>query len=309
MIVTVTLNAAIDKRYVVEDYQKGEVNRVKSCEATAGGKGLNVSKPIHIAGFPVIATGIVGGSAGDYITSTLDKMGVTNDFYKVKEESRTCINIWDEKHREQTEFLEPGFDLQEADFEKFVEKYKQLLEKASVVDMSGSIPKGLNESAYPRLIRLAKEKGIPVILDSSGKLLEEGIKEKPFLIKPNIDEIRMLTKKDCKTYKELCSAGEDLYNRGIENVVISLGSEGALLFSKEGNYKTCIPKINAVNTVGCGDAMIAGFAIGIHRGWPMKECLRYASGISVSAALREETGYFEKSDFEKILPQIKVEKI
>ena len=144
MILTVTLNAAIDKRYVVDGFQVGEVNRVKECAYTPGGKGLNVSKPASIAGAEVVATGFVGGHAGHYIEDSLKPFGIRSEFYHLADESRSCINIWDEVNHVQTEFLEPGFTVTEEDFANFEEKFKGLVAKADVVSMSGSVPKGLD---------------------------------------------------------------------------------------------------------------------------------------------------------------------
>ena len=126
MILTVTLNAAIDKRYVVEEFQVGEVNRMKACAYTPGGKGLNVSKPAAIAGARVVATGFVGGHAGDYITESLKDFRVESAFYRLDAESRSCINIWDEKNQVQTEFLEPGFQVTEEEFAGFLEHFSGL---------------------------------------------------------------------------------------------------------------------------------------------------------------------------------------
>ena len=197
MILTVTLNAAIDKRYVVDDFKAGEVNRVRECSYVPGGKGLNVSKPASIYGAEVVATGFVGGHAGNYIEDALKPFGIKGEFYHVDAESRSCINIWDEVNHVQTEFLEPGFTLTEEDFRGFEKKFTELVKDADVVSMSGSVPKGLDGTAYQRLVKIVKEAGKPVILDTSGKLLEMGIEACPTLIKPNIDEIRMLTGKHC----------------------------------------------------------------------------------------------------------------
>lgn len=309
MILTVTLNAAIDKRYVVDSFQEGEVNRVTQCTYTPGGKGLNVSKPAAIAGAGVTATGFVGGHAGNYIVDSLKEYGIISEFYHMKEESRSCINIWDEAKRKQTEFLEPGFTVGEADFEQFLEKFSLLLEGADVVAMSGSVPRGLDGSAYQRLTALAKEKGKKVILDTSGRLLADGISAKPTMVKPNIDEIRLLTGKHCDTREELLDAAVKIHREGVEAVVISLGAEGSLLVCEEGIFQAVVPKINAVNTVGCGDAMIAGFALGFEKGMSLPETLRLASAISASAALREETGFFVKEDMERILPEVQIKKL
>lgn len=309
MILTVTLNAAIDKRYVVEDYQEGQVNRVKECSYVPGGKGLNVSKPASIYGAEVVATGFVGGHAGNYIEDSLKPFGIKSEFYHVEAESRSCINIWDEVNHVQTEFLEPGFTLTEKDFDGFEQKFRTLVKGAKIVAMSGSVPKGLDGTAYQRLVRIVKEAGKPVILDTSGQLLEMGIQAAPTLIKPNIDEIRMLTGKTCDDINDIIEAAKEIHRNGVEIVAVSLGADGSLVVGEEGTFRAEVPKIDAVNTVGCGDAMIAGFAIGMEEGLSIPEMLRKASAVSAAAAMREETGFFCMEDMENLLPEIKITKL
>ena len=296
MILTVTLNAAIDKRYVVNNFKTGEVNRVKECTYVPGGKGLNVSKPASIYGAEVTATGFVGGYAGAYIENALKPFGIKSAFYHVAAESRSCINIWDEVNKVQTEFLEPGFTLTEEDFAGFEEKFRNLVKEAKVVAMSGSVPKGLDGTAYQRLIKIVKEAGIPVILDTSGKLLEMGIEAAPTMIKPNIDE-------------DIIDAAKEIHAKGVEIVAVSLGADGSLAVGNEGIFRALVPRINAVNTVGCGDSMIAGFALGLSRRLSLPETMKLASAISAAAAMREETGFFVMEDMEKLLPQIEVTKL
>lgn len=309
MILTVTLNAAIDKRYVVEEFKVGEVNRVKECAYVPGGKGLNVSKPAAVAGAEVVATGFVGGHAGNYIEASLKDYHVKSAFYHLESESRSCINIWDEKNCVQTEFLEPGFTVTESEFQGFVEEFKELVKKADVVAMSGSVPKGLDGTAYQKLVKVVKDAGKKVILDTSGKLLEMGIEACPTMIKPNIDEIRMLTGKECNEIGEIVEAAKEIHARGVEVVAVSLGADGSLAVSDEGVFRAIVPRIDAVNTVGCGDSMIAGFALGFAEGLGIEETLRKASAISAAAALREETGYFVMEDMQILYPQIKIEKM
>ena len=309
MILTVTLNAAIDKRYVVEEFKVGEVNRVKECAYVPGGKGLNVSKPAAVAGAEVVATGFVGGHAGNYIEASLKDYHVKSAFYHLESESRSCINNWDEKNCVQTEFLEPGFTVTESEFQGFVEEFKELVKKADVVAMSGSVPKGLDGTAYQKLVKVVKDAGKKVILDTSGKLLEMGIEACPTMIKPNIDEIRMLTGKECNEIGEIVEAAKEIHARGVEVVAVSLGADGSLAVSDEGVFRAIVPRIDAVNTVGCGDSMIAGFALGFAEGLGIEETLRKASAISAAAALREETGYFVMEDMQRLYPQIKIEKM
>lgn len=309
MILTVTLNAAIDKRYVVENFQVGQVNRVKECTYVPGGKGLNVSKPASVYGAKVVATGFAGGHAGAYIEDALKPFGIESAFYHVNAESRSCINIWDEVNQVQTEFLEPGFTLTQEDFDGFEKQFRELVKGAKVVAMSGSVPKGLDGTAYQRLVKIVKDAGIPVILDTSGKLLEMGIEALPTMVKPNIDEIRMLTGKDCDDIQDIIEAAKAIHKKGVKIVAVSLGADGSLVVGEEGIFRARVPKIQAVNTVGCGDSMIAGFALGLSEGRSLEETLRLASAISAAAAMREETGFFVMEDMEKLLPQIEISRL
>ena len=156
MILTVTANAAIDKRYVVEGFGVGNVNRVKSCVANAGGKGINVSRVASIAGEKVTATGFLGGHAGKFISEHVQEYGIKSEFVWCNGESRTCINIWDEKEKKQTEFLEPGFSVTEEDCNALLEKFSLLLKECRVVTISGSAPKGTGSGLYRKMIEKAR---------------------------------------------------------------------------------------------------------------------------------------------------------
>ena len=309
MILTVTANAAIDKRYVVEGFGVGNVNRVKSCVANAGGKGINVSRVASIAGEKVTATGFLGGHAGKFISEHVQEYGIKSEFVWCTGESRTCINIWDEKEKKQTEFLEPGFSVTEEDCNALLEKFSLLLKECRVVTISGSAPKGTGSGLYRKMIEKAREEGKPVILDTSGTLLEDCLLARPTMIKPNIDEIRALTKRPMNTRESMLRAAQDLHDDGIEIVAISLGGDGSLVSCQEGVFDVKVPKIDAVNTVGCGDSMIAGFAVGMSRGLSMEETIRLASAVSAANAMRLETGFIVKEDMERLLPQIRIKKI
>lgn len=309
MILTVTLNASIDKRYVVSDVKPGEVNRVSECVYSPGGKGINVARVASIYGERTAATGFLGGHAGEYIAEGLAPFKIKDEFFRIKGESRSCINIWDEQNHIQTELLEPGPVVSADDFFWFMENFTSVAKDADVISISGSAPKGLTADAYKEIIGVCKSLGKKVILDTSGKLLTDSIEALPDMIKPNIDEIRALTGKSCNDISEIVEAAHVLHDKGIPVVVVSLGADGSVVFSNEGAYRAVVPKIDAVNTVGCGDSMTAGFAIGFSKGWSMAETLKLASAISAAAALREETGYFLMEDMKRIIGDIKIEEL
>lgn len=309
MIVTVTLNAAIDKRYEVEAMQTGEVNRVKSCRLSAGGKGLNVSRVAVIAGENVTATGFAGGHTGKLLEELAQKDGIETAFIQTPGETRTCINIKDIKTGEQTELLEGGEAVPLEKLKEMEAKYQELLSEADVVTISGSVPKGVDEEIYIWMIQKAKEAGIPVLADTSGPLLAKCIGAGPDLIKPNQDEIKQLTKKSDLSKAEFVQTALCIREQGVLYVVISLGKEGSLMASPSGVYEAHVPLLNAVNTVGCGDSMLAGLAIGLKNKWDDETILRYASAISAANALQEATGFFVKADLERLFTQINIKKL
>lgn len=309
MILTVTLNVAVDKAYVIEGpLQAGEVMRVKTCSNTAGGKGLNVSKVIGLCGEEVLATGFTGGFNGAYVEQLLTEKGIPNEFVHVKGETRSCINILDGDGKS-TEFLEPGAPVTAEEEAAFLRKFETLLPKCSVVTMSGSAPKGLPADIYGKLIAMGKKAGVKMILDTSGQYLIEGVKAKPFLIKPNHDEIAQLLGRPAETMEEMLESAKELHRSGIPYVVISLGADGAAVVCGEGVYTARPPKIQAVNTVGCGDSMVGAMAAALERGYGVEEMLRYAVAVSSANAMNLETGYFRQEDMEENLKQVIVEKI
>jgi tagatose 6-phosphate kinase len=308
MITTITLNVAIDKAYVVEDFAKNTVTRVLKCTNTAGGKGLNVSKVIKLCGEDIVATGFVGGHAGAYVEDLLSEHNITTDFVHTKSETRSCINIL-ANDGSSTEFLEPGAPVTSEEVSEFYTKIEQLISQSDVITMSGSVPKGVNTTIYADLITKIKAQGKKVIMDTSGELLVNGIKACPTLIKPNSEELEALLNIKISNRSEVIEAAKQLQSTGIEYVVVSLGGDGALVVCKEGVFHGKPPKITPVNTVGCGDSMVGAFAVALTRNLPIEDALRYAVAVSAANALTMATGSFEVSDMEEILPKVVVERL
>lgn len=308
MITTVTLNVAVDKLYLVDEFHVGGVTRVKECSATAGGKGLNVARVASLLGEDVLAAGFVGGHSGGYVEELLKADGVKSSFVHVKGESRTCINIID-RGGKSTEFLEPGVTVTEKDKNRFLEEYTQAVQKSSVIALSGSMPRGCGPEFYSELIQLAKEGGCRVILDTSGENLKQGIEAMPTMIKPNQDEIAALTGANIKDRDDAVRAAEKLYDGGIPYVVVSLGKHGAVLVCREGAFEGTPPDVKVVNTVGCGDSMVAAFAAGFERGYPPEQALQFALAVSSANAMCRQTGFFHPTDLNEILSAGKVTKL
>ena len=295
MITTITLNVAVDKAYVIGKLTDHTVMRVNRCTNTAGGKGLNVAKVVHLCGEEVQATGFVGGFNGAYVEDMLKKQNIPSRFVHVQGETRSCINVLDEDGGS-TEFLEPGEPIRPEEVQEFLDQFDDIIADSSVVTVSGSVPKGVDVTMYAKLIEKIKAQGKKVVLDTSGALLKESIKACPTMVKPNTDEIEDLLGIKVNNHKDLVEGAKKLHEMGIPVVVVSLGGDGALVVSDEGVFRGQPPKIEVVNTVGCGDSMTAAFAVAFARGLSVQEALRYAIAVSAANAMIMETGSFREED-------------
>ena len=309
MILTVTLNTSIDKLYLIEAVHPETVMRVKEVHNTAGGKGLNVSRVAAKLQEPVVAMGFIGGFNGQYLESLISSPLVQCAFTRVRGETRSCINCWDLSSGRSTEYLEPGVPVTMEDVSRFLADFTAWLPKADIVSISGSVPRGVPEGFYCELIRLCRNAGVPVLVDTSGSLLVAAAKEKPLFIKPNEDEIAQLTGRAVSGREEAVQALISLHESGIPYAVLSMGEEGALLACDQGVFHGRPPKIIPRNTVGCGDSMVAGFAAGFARCLPVDEVFRMALAVSAANALSLFTGDFDPSDYDRLYPAVQIEKI
>ncbi len=309
IILTVTLNTAIDKQYIIDEMLPKTVMRVSEVHDTAGGKGLNVSRIASLGGEKVCAMGFVGGSAGERFLNLIDDPNIEKSFTFAKGETRNCINVRDKATGKSTEFLEPGFPIDEEDKQKFLNDYRAKLQSADIVTLGGSMPKGLPFDFYKTLIEIAKEYNKPVILDTSGESLKASLSAAPWLVKPNTDEIKQILNVDINNLDEIIAAAHKIRELGPEVVAVSLGKDGVLIVCEEGVYRGITPDIPVVNTVGCGDSMVAGFAVGKKRNWSMEDTIAYAVAVSTANALSLGTGTYNKADLEKVTPLCTAQKI
>lgn len=306
LITTITLNPSIDIRYVIDSFRKGGVFRVKEVQRTPGGKGLNVARVINRIGEPVVTTGFLGVENGEFIKECLNRLAIPSSFIRIEGQTRNCVAILS-CDGSQTEVLEPGPEISNIEIERFYERYKELIKRSSIISASGSLPKNVPIDMYKNLITLAKKKGIKFILDASGQALIEGIKALPYLIKPNKEELEAIVGVKINREEDFIMWGKELCNNGIEIVVVSLGAEGSVVFHKKSMYRVKVPKIEIVNPVGSGDAMVAGFAVAIKRGFNINEMISFASACGTANAMEKETGNVKLDNIKRIKQEILIE--
>ena len=262
MIATVTLNAAIDKTLICHELEIGGITRAEEALAVAGGKGINVARSVFRLGGEVLATGFVGGANGAIIRNLLETEKIPNHFFELGGNSRTCLAIIEKCNQTITEIYDPSPMVRQDEWENFKEFMIDLAKEADIITFDGSLPAGLSDEAYCELISLVKEvnDNCKVILDSSGQALIRGIQAKPFMIKPNRDVMETLLGYPIPDKERQIKAVRALLKQGIELVVLSLGSEGVVFGYKEAIYKIEPLSVEVESTVGCGDALVGGFA-------------------------------------------------
>ncbi len=307
MILTVTLNPSVDISYKLNGtLNLDDVNRVSEINKTAGGKGLNVSRVLKQLKNEVKATGFLGGHLGEFIAKELSVRDIRHDFVRIKQDTRNCISILHEGM--QTEILEKGPMINSGEAVQFLNQFAIQLKEIDVVTLSGSLPAGLPGDFYNQLITIARKFRIPVLLDTKEDLLEKAIRHttKPFLIKPNAKEVAGLFHNDFQNQKDILANLQSEYFSQIPWVVVTLGADGAIIKCKEKFYKAEIPLVEAINPVGSGDAVLAGFASAFHKGMKDEEAIRYSLAMGVSNAMEEQTGCVQLSDISDLMERIRI---
>ncbi|HEL0567903.1 TPA: tagatose-6-phosphate kinase [Streptococcus equi subsp. zooepidemicus] len=310
MILTVTLNPSIDISYPLNRLTLDTVNRVDRTTKTAGGKGLNVTRVLAEAGQSVVATGFIGGKLGDFVIHQLQEQGISNQFFKIKGETRNCIAVLHEGM--QTEILEAGPYINMDEAEGFLNHMSIIAKQFDVLTFSGSLPKGLAAHYYQDLITMARAYGSKVVLDCSGAPLKAVLagKDKPTVIKPNLEELEDLIGQPVTLDEErLISLLSQPLFEGIEWIIVSLGAQGA--FAKHHNrfYRVTIPKIEVVNPVGSGDATVAGIAWALAEGDDDETLLKKANVLGMLNAQETRTGHVNMAHFDELFDRIQVEEV
>lgn len=306
---TVTPNASVDKLYMVESLNPYNVSRVLRVNNTAGGKGLNVARIVALAGEKALAGGFIGGYNGMYFESLIKEEGIEKNFTKVKGETRCCVNLWDMEQNKSTEYLEPGFTVSAEDVELFMDDYNVTATRSDVICVSGSFPPGVPDDLCARMVRVARELGKPILVDTAGIQMELAYLARPTMMKPNTDEIIQLMDVDVTDRASLIYATKQMYANGVKIAAVSLGADGIIVTCGEGTFHVYPPRVEAVNTVGSGDSMIGGFAVGMGRGYSIEETMRFGCAVATANVMDMNTGSYRQEDLDWLMPKIVIEKL
>ncbi|WP_392559507.1 1-phosphofructokinase [Orbus mooreae] len=304
-IATFTLNPAYDLVGFCPEIELGDVNLVKTTGLLAAGKGINVAKVLRDLGDELTVGGFLGDANRDGFSALFSQLGIVDKFLTVP--GRTRINVkLTEQNSQVTDLNFSGFSVTTDDWAKFVKDSLSWLKDFDMVVISGSLPEGVALDDFTNWIKQVKNICPKIIFDSSRNALVAGLKANPWLIKPNDKELEMLVGRALPSIADIKKAAMDLVNQGVENVIVSLGSKGALWVTKNEAWLAKPPKCEVVSTVGAGDSMVAGLVHGLQSNYSIKDTLVFASAVAALSVGQAGVGVPDKEKLNAILEKIDV---
>ena len=312
MILTVSLNVAIDRSVMVPNLTLGRRHRSVESTTAAGGKGVNVARALTSLGSPVIATGFIGGLNGEQFVRQLEQERIMADFTPIAEETRFNLALVEPATGEQTEINERGPLIGEAEAEAFVERLDYLARGTSICVLAGSLPPGLDEDFYARLIGVLRERGVEVVLDADGAPMAEGMKAGPAIITPNRTEAEELVGREFETTAEVVEAVSELVEAGPESAVITL-PDGCIASGEWSDSATVlrasIESLEPRSRGGSGDAFVAGYVTGRHRGLDTRGCLSLGVACGAESTQHFGAGIIDPYEVERLASEVVLEEV
>jgi 1-phosphofructokinase family hexose kinase len=312
VILTVTLNAAIDRTVAVPSFRLGHRHRAVERRTVAGGKGLNVARALKLLGRPVIATGLAGGPTGTRILEQLTEQSILNDFTRIGDESRTNLAVIDPTSGEQTEINERGPSVTPDEIDRFVEKLLYLAQGAAFCVIAGSVPPGIDPSVYARLVAELQGLGVSVLLDTDGDPMRAGLRAGPGVVAPNLGEAEEAVGHEFDGPDDLLLGLRGLIEMGAAEAVITREAGCVAILGEPAErrrYEAEIEPLEPVSTVGSGDAFLAGFVAARYRGGSPRECLAYGVACGADSTQHFGAGTVDPDEVERLVPRVVVREL
>jgi 1-phosphofructokinase/tagatose 6-phosphate kinase len=313
MILTVTLNAAIDRTLAVPNFHVGRRHRAVEQTAVAGGKGVNVARALKSLGRPVLATGTAGGGTGARILELLDDEGIANDFVRISDESRMSTAVIDPTDGVTTEVNERGPALSNAERERMVERILYLAQGAQIVVLCGSMPRGVPVELYGQLVEELRRLGVTTVLDTEGEPLRLGTRSGPDLVTPNLTEAEELVGHEFADDEDRLNGVREIVALGARDAVITSDSGCVALLGGDSAervaYRVTVEQREPLSPIGAGDAFLAGYVAGLYEGRGAEERLRFATACGAESVRHVGAGVIDPREVERLLPEVKAERL
>ena len=312
MIVTVTLNAALDRTISVPNFQLGQRHRASQGLTLAGGKGINVARALKLLDVPVVATGLAGGRTGTRIVEELTAEAILNDFVRIGDESRTSTAVVDPTDGSYTEINEWGPQVQPEELAMLMEKISYLARAADLVVFAGTLPREVDDSFYAEAVRELNRRNVRSVLDSEGQPLRLGVEAEPFLVSPNQREAESLVGQEFRDDEDCMMALDRIADMGARNVLITSETTSFGLFRadrKRHLFRADAPRVEPVSAVGSGDVLLAAFLAARLAERPYEEALRSAVAAGAASTLEVGAGRFEPREAARLAHAVEVREL
>lgn len=305
----VNLNLGIDKIYIIENFRENDVFRPSRLITSLGGKGMNVARVLRELRVKTEIFSVAGRINENIIERNLEKEKFNLKKIFFKGESRECIIISDPVTNRQTVINEKGLKLNKGNIKRMKREFREFRMNKKIMIFSGSVPRGVPDNIYGYMIKKSKIKGIRCFLDTSGKFLAEGIKAKPFMIKPNIFELQDITSRKLRSIEDVAKRAVEIAEEGIQWVIVSMCEKGVVFCYENMCWHAEIPPVNMKSTVGSGDSLVAGFTYSYLRNYSIENIIRMSTACAVANSLSVKPGSCRIEDIDKLNSEIKIRKI
>jgi 1-phosphofructokinase family hexose kinase len=312
MIVTVTLNAAVDRTLLVPNFQIGQRHRASVGFLSAGGKGINVARALKRLGAPVVCTGLAGGRTGILLVEELTQEGVLNDFVRIRGESRTSTAVLDPTSNAYTEINEAGPEIADDELETLREKLAYLTQGADFVVFAGSLPRGVETSFYAEAVRDAARRHQLAVVDAEGEPLRAAVGAEPYLVAPNVREAEGLVGHEFVDDEDLASALDEIADLGARNVLITMETGCYALLREdraELRLRARAPELEPVSTIGAGDTLLAAFLAARAAGRSFEDSVRTAVATGAASVLEAGPGRFDPREASRLAPLVTIDRL
>ncbi len=308
MILTVTLNAAIDRTVAVPNFRLGRRHRAVESRTVAGGKGVNVARALKLLGRPVIVTGLAGGGTGARIKERLTEESILHHFTEIEGESRTNLAVIDPTSGEQTEINERGPEIRQSEVDEFIERLLYLARGASLCVLAGSIPPGVDPAVYARLIGELQRLGVAAVLDTDGDPMRLGMRAEPAVVAPNVAEAEEAVGHEFNDPDDLAMGLAGLAEMGAREAVITREAGCSAIVDDAGRhaYQAAIEPLEPVSGVGSGDCFLAGYVAARYEGAAPRECLAYGVACGAESTQHFGAGNLNPNEVDRLLPRVEV---
>jgi 1-phosphofructokinase/tagatose 6-phosphate kinase len=309
MIITVTLNAAIDKSLSVPNFRLGRRHRTVDQRTMAGGKGVNIARTLKALGQPVIATGFAGGATGTHIVEQLTEESILNDFVRIRDESRTNTSVLDPTTGEQTEINERGPAVSEHEVELFRDKLIYLARGAAIVVFAGSLPRGVEPELYASLVRDLERMELTTVVDTDGEPLRQAVRAEPDVVSPNVLEAEELVGHEFASEEDRSVAVREIAALGAREAIMTLpdGCFAQVLVDGQSRLKRArIEPREPVAKRGSGDAFLAGYLAARYEGRPVDHCLRFGVACGAESTGRLGAGLIDPREARRLMGDVEL---